>query len=82
MAKDLTFAKKGKRLYFNKLNGAEGGIRTRTPVRHYPLKIACLPDSTTSARDLGQAIFPGSRQQVPRFPSVLPWAPGAKIRLP
>ncbi len=24
-------------------NGAEGGIRTRTGVAHYPLKIACLP---------------------------------------
>ena len=28
---------------------AAGGIRTRTPGGHYPLKIACLPDSTTAA---------------------------------
>ncbi len=27
----------------SKITRAEGGIRTRTPGGHYPLKIACLP---------------------------------------
>ncbi len=31
------------------INGAEDGTRTRMSVARHPLKMVCLPDSTTSA---------------------------------
>ncbi len=31
------------------VSGAEGGTRTRTSETRHPLKMVCLPDSTTSA---------------------------------
>ena len=49
-------AKKALKINLSALkNGAEGRTWTGTDVIHYPLKIACLPSSTTSA--LFEALF-------------------------
>ena len=46
------------------LYGAEGGTWTRTGITHHPLKMACLPNSTTSAHSK-VALYP----KQPRVPN-------------
>ena len=43
----------------------EAGLEPARPDRHYPLKIACLPDSTTSAQKILTLAFPKGYSPVP-----------------